>query len=110
MNRGSIGRRLAKLEAARHVDPLILHFEDGNKTPMTIAGSAKNFFRLVEAIADYNRPGTLLQGALFELDLLRRATHIEGRSAQLFALAQALVKGPAPKNLQPEIKTEGVSL
>ena len=35
MNR-SLSARLAKLEAARRVDPVILHFEDGNKTPMAV--------------------------------------------------------------------------
>lgn len=103
MNRGSIGRRLTKLEAARLVEPVILHFEDGNKTPMTIAGTAKNFFRLVSAMGEYGRPGAVLQGALLELDLLRRAARIEGGSGELFSLVQALIRGPVPDDPEPQL-------
>lgn len=104
-SRSAIGRRLSKLEDAKRVDPVVLHFNDGNKTPMTIAGTASNFFRLVGAIKDYRRPGQLIRGVLLQLDLVRRAVHIEGRNAQLFGLAQALVKGPVPYNQQPKTET-----
>jgi hypothetical protein len=67
---------------------------EGNKTPMIIAGTAKNCFRMMGAI-DKHWP-EVSRDVLFELDLVRRATRIEGRSAQLFYLARALIRGPVP--------------
>lgn len=97
MNRGAIVRRLAKLEEARRVDPVVLHFEDWNKTPMRIDGSAKNFRRLMSVMEEYHRPGVRrMQGALLELDLVRRAARIEGPSASLFSLLQSIAQDPVP--------------
>jgi len=92
MDRRAVERRLTKLEAKLGAHPIILHFADGNKTPMTIAGTARNFFRLVAAI-DKEWP-EIPRSVLLELDLLRRAIRIEGCNAQLFYLAQALIQGP----------------
>ncbi len=82
MNRGLV-TRLTKLEATRLVDPVILHFEGGRKTPVTIAGTAKNFCRLKSAMKEYGRPGTLLRGPLF-------------------SLLRALVRGPVPDDHSQE--------
>ena len=96
----SLSARLAKLEAVRSVHPITLYFENG--APITINGTAKNFFRIVTALTE--------RQPLSDLGLLRRAARIEGASAQLFALAQALAKGPAPDSPQLEPEPEGVSL
>jgi hypothetical protein len=102
-------RRLTKLETARLVEPVILYFTDGNKTPMTIAGTTKNFFRLCGAMEEYGRPGGLLRGPLLQLYLVRRAVRIEGTGAEAFLLLQALLQGPVtPNNPNPE--TGGIAL
>jgi hypothetical protein len=99
MNR-NLRARLARLEEAHRVDPVVLHFADTNEPPLTISGTAKNFFRLIAALGDNDHPPQLLRDTLFQLDGLRNAVRIEGRSAQLFSLAQALAIGPAPDNPQ----------
>jgi hypothetical protein len=87
MNR-SLSARLAKLEAARLVEPIILHFDDGKtRMPMIIQGTVKNFFRIVDAIPAYNNASPrFMRGVFLALYLLCRAARIEGRSAQLFSL------------------------
>lgn len=37
-----------------------------------------------------------------QYDLVHRATRFEGPSAQLFGLAQALIKGPVPEDSNPK--------
>jgi hypothetical protein len=92
MNRGLL-LRLAKLEAKRREDPILLSFMDG--TPrVTINGTTRHFFRL---IGELNGKSPTDAQAACELERLREATSIDGRNAQLFALAQALAKGPLDK-------------
>jgi hypothetical protein len=110
MNR-SLSARLAKLEAARLVEPIILHFDDGKtKTPMIIQGAVKNFLRIVDAIPAYNNASPrFMRGVFLDLYLLCRAARIEGRSAQLFSLARALALGPAPTPDDPNPEVDNPS-
>ena len=96
MDRRAVLRRLTAIEAELLPTEIILHSTDGHKTPYKIAGTAKNFFRLVKAMEEYGRPGTLLYGPLLQLDFVKYAVRIEGENAQLFYLLQALVQGPVP--------------
>jgi hypothetical protein len=89
MNRGLL-LRLAKLEAKRREDPIILNFADARPS-RSINGTSRHFFRLIDQL---NSKFPKDSQTLCELKQLREATSIDGRNAQLFALAQALAKGP----------------
>jgi hypothetical protein len=102
MNSG-LRNRLAKLEAARHVHPVVLYFADeAARGARRIDASTKNFFRIIRAITD--------EPDLQELGYIRDAVRIEGPDKQLFCLARALAQGPVPDNQQPETETGGTEL
>lgn len=88
----SLRERVTKLEELLRIDPLVLHFTDVDEEPMTFAGTARSFFRIMTAMDNPQAS----QEAQLQLDGLRRAERIEGRSAQLFYLGKALAMGPAP--------------
>ena len=96
--------RIAELEAQRSVlrSGLVLTLKDGSER--TIAGTARQFFRLVKLMmceeeedietADILFPGKQLALAKADLCDIERATAMEGESAQMFGLLAALAKGP----------------
>jgi hypothetical protein len=82
--------RLARLEAKRREEPIILHFAHPNSS-CAIHGTAKHFFRLINELKrEFLHDGL----AYRELHLLAMSENIEGNNAQLFALARALAQGP----------------
>jgi hypothetical protein len=82
--------RLARLEARRREEPIILHFAHPNPS-VAIHGTTKHFFRLVDEL---NREFLHDGEAYRELQRLATSQSIEGKNAELFALLRALAKGP----------------
>ncbi len=90
--------RVRALEQAIQVDAwLTLTFPDGEQ--QKLLGRATHFFRLRDLLLDPDafeatHPRGVLKMAEQDLEALRRAVHIEGDSAQMFSLLQALALGP----------------
>lgn len=109
MNRG-IYNRVRKLEHHLQVGVELTLYDDNSPEGWgrcfgNMKGSTKEFFRLVDwMLMDENAipegQGENWALAQMKLNSLRRATRIEGRSAQLFSLLRALALGPVEE--EPE--------
>lgn len=107
MNR-ELKNRLRRLERRMQVGAELKLFDD-RQCFTTLKGSAAEFFRLVEhGLLDRAPNGERWALAEMRLNDLRRATRIEGPSAQLFGLLRALALGPVDSQpTNPKEKANG---
>ena len=96
--RGDLSRRLRRLEQQPRMDEWVtLTFASGEQK--RVLARTTHFYRLLDLLLDPEKfheecAQGIRQMTSTDLEAVRRATSIEGHSAQVFGLLRALARGP----------------